>query len=115
MVEEPELIAEMAPGTLLRSRPVNVQVYQVRPDVVSGYQLMYTTTDHFRRQVVSTGILMIPQDGTAPADRKIIAYAEANDGLGANCGPSHQWTGGNQTACARHWRYRKQDWNRMCK
>lgn len=95
--DEPELSGDTAPGILLKARPVSVQVYQVRPDAVSAYQLMYTTTDHFGRRVISTGILMIPEDGTAPADRKIIGYAEANDSLGANCAPSHQWTGGNQS------------------
>lgn len=95
--DEPEIEPGTAPGTLLKARPVSVQVYQVRPDVVSAHQLMYTTTDHFGRQMISTGILMIPEDGTAPGDRKIIGYAEANDSLGANCAPSHQWTGGNQS------------------
>lgn len=95
--DEPAIEPGTAPGTLLKARPVSVQVYQVRPDVVSAHQLMYTATDHFGRQVISTGILIIPEDGTAPGERKIIGYAEANDSLGANCAPSHQWTGGNRS------------------
>src|SRR3546814_13446445 len=34
--DEPEIEPGTAPGTLLKARPVSVQVYQVRPDVASA-------------------------------------------------------------------------------
>lgn len=89
-------VAGLAPGTLLKARPATVQVYGVQPAHVRGYQLMYVTTDFDGSAVVSTGILMIPEDGTAPRDRKLIGYSEANDSLGPGCMPSTQWTGGDQ-------------------
>lgn len=89
-------VAGLAPGTLLKARPAAVQVYGVQPAHVRAYQLMYVTTDFDGSRVVSTGILMIPEDGTAPRDRKLIGYSEANDSLGPGCMPSTQWTGGNQ-------------------
>lgn len=89
-------VADLAPGTLLKARPATVQVYGVQPAHVRGYQLMYVTTDFDGSRVVSTGILMIPEDGTAPQDRKLIGYSEANDSLGPGCMPSAQWTGTDQ-------------------
>ncbi|MGW0017286.1 lipase family protein [Rhodococcus sp. NPDC003382] len=85
------------PGTLLRHRPVTVQVYGVQPGHVTAHQLMYVTTDFDGSRTVATGILMLPEDGTPPQDRRLIGYSEANDSLGPNCMPSTQWTGGNQT------------------
>ncbi|PTR31209.1 secretory lipase [Rhodococcus sp. OK519] len=89
-------VAGLAPGTLLKARPATVQVYGVQPAHVRGYQLMYVTTDFDGSRVVSTGMLMIPDDGTGPQDRKLIGYSEANDSLGPGCMPSTQWTGGDQ-------------------
>ncbi|MFD4368040.1 lipase family protein [Rhodococcus sp. NPDC058521] len=84
-------------GTLLKFRPATIQVWGVQPGNVRGYQMMYVTTDFDGSRTVSTGLLMIPEDGTAPQDRKLVGYSEANDSLGPNCMPSYQWTGGNQT------------------
>lgn len=89
-------VADLAPGTLLKARPVTIQVYGVQPAHVRAHQLMYVTTDFDGSRVVSTGILMIPEDGTAPGDRKLIGYSEANDSLGPGCMPSAQWTGTDQ-------------------
>ncbi|MFD4291762.1 lipase family protein [Rhodococcus sp. NPDC058505] len=89
-------VGDAAPGTLLRARPATVQVYGVQPGHVSAWQLMYVTTAFDGSPTVSTGILMIPQDGTPAGERKLVGYAEANDSLGPNCMPSTQWTGGNQ-------------------
>lgn len=89
-------VAALAPGALLKARPATVQVYGVQPAHVRAYQLMYVTTDFDGSRVVSTGILMIPEDGTAPGDRRLIGYSEANDSLGPGCMPSAQWTGTDQ-------------------
>jgi hypothetical protein len=85
-----------APGTLLEYRPVVIQAYGVQPANVTGYQMKYTTTDFDGSPTVVTGLLMIPEDGTAPEDRKLIGYAEANDSLASGCMPSYQWAGGDQ-------------------
>ncbi|EME19580.1 lipase family protein [Rhodococcus triatomae] len=89
-------VADAEPGTLLRARPATVQVYGVQPGHVTAWQLMYVTTDFDGSRTVSTGILLIPEDGTPPGQRQLIGYSEANDSLGPNCMPSTQWTGGNQ-------------------
>ncbi|MGF7119905.1 lipase family protein [Rhodococcus sp. AG1013] len=89
-------VGDAPAGTLLKARPATVQVYGVQPGHVRGYQLMYVTTDFDGSAAVSTGMLMIPEDGTAPQDRKLIGYSEANDSLGPGCMPSTQWTGGDQ-------------------
>ncbi|CAM2984575.1 lipase family protein [Prescottella defluvii] len=89
-------VGDAPAGTLLKARPATVQVYGVQPAHVRGYQLMYVTTDFDGSRIVNTGMLMIPDDGTPPQDRKLIGYSEANDSLGPGCMPSTQWTGGDQ-------------------
>ncbi|WP_068280591.1 lipase family protein [Aldersonia kunmingensis] len=95
--QAPTLKDDAKPGTLLKARPAQLQVYGVQPGKVRAWQLMYVTTDFDKSKTVSTGLLMVPEDGTKPADRKLIGYSEANDSLGAGCMPSTQWTGGDQT------------------
>jgi Secretory lipase len=94
--QAPTLDANAKPGTLLKARPSTLQVYGVQPGKVRAWQLMYVTTDFDGSKTVSTGILMIPQDGTKREDRKLVGYSEANDSLAPGCMPSTQWTGGDQ-------------------
>ncbi|MGW0247269.1 lipase family protein [Nocardia goodfellowii] len=92
---EPALPADAKPGTILKSKPVRVMFTGFQPGALAAYKLMYVSTGvDGVTPVISTGILMIPQDGTPSSERKLVAYQEANDSVGAHCHPSTQWTGG---------------------
>ncbi|MEU8895836.1 lipase family protein [Nocardia sp. NPDC048505] len=92
---EPPLPADATPGTILKAKPVQVLFTGFQPANLTAFKLMYVTTGlDGVTPVISTGILMIPRDGTPPAERKLVAYQEANDSVGAHCHPSTQWTGG---------------------
>ncbi|MFF2553816.1 lipase family protein [Nocardia sp. NPDC058058] len=93
--EEPALTGSEKPGTVLKSKPVDVMFLGVKPTTVDAHKLMYVTTaPDGVTPVISTGILMIPKDGKPAAERRLISYQEANDSVGWSCHPSTQWTGG---------------------
>jgi hypothetical protein len=93
---EPPLRGDEAPGTLLGAEPFDVQFIGVRPGNLSAWKIMYVTQDVRGGLDVSTGVVMVPEDGRDNASRPLVAYQEANDSVGANCHPSSQWSGGAQ-------------------
>lgn len=92
---EPELTGDEAAGTLLKTEPVQVQFAAFRPGNLRAWRTMYVTREMDGSPSVSTGILLIPDDGRDDASRTVIGYQEANDSVGARCHPSTQWTGSN--------------------
>lgn len=66
-----------------------------KPGNISAWKIMYVTENTKRTaKDISTGIILLPEDGRKHSDRPIVAYQEANDSVGAKCHPSTQWTGG---------------------
>ncbi len=94
--DEPPLDGEVAPGTLLKSQPVQVMFGGVRPAHLDAHKVMYVTRGVQGQQVISTGILMIPRAPGAADPASLIGYQQANDSVGPGCHPSTQWTGGDQ-------------------
>ncbi|AGP30415.1 lipase family protein [Corynebacterium terpenotabidum] len=92
---EPELTGDESAGTLLKAEPVQVQFTGVQPGNLRAWRTMFVTEEMDGTPSVSTGILMVPDDGKEDATRAIIGYQEANDSVGARCHPSTQWTGGD--------------------
>ncbi|AXK87299.1 Secretory lipase [Nocardia farcinica] len=93
--EEPPLTGAEQPGTVLKSKKVDVLFTGVKPANLDAYKLMYVTTGlDGVTPIISTGILMIPVDGQPVGEKHLISYQEANDSVGPSCHPSTQWTGG---------------------
>lgn len=90
---EPDPVPDLAPGTVLKAAPVQVQFLAFRPGRLRAWRLMYATREMDGAPALGTGILMIPEDGRPDAARPLVAYQEANDSVGAWCHPSAQWTG----------------------
>ncbi|NLE81528.1 MAG: lipase [Rhodococcus sp.] len=93
--QEPQLTGGEPPGTLLKSKPVDVMFTGFKPGNLDAYKLMYVTTGVDGEHTISTGILMIPVDGRDNATRPLIGYQMANDSVGPYCHPSTMWTGGD--------------------
>lgn len=93
--DEPVLRGDEPVGTLLRSEPVQVQFTGFRPGNLKAWRTMFVTAETDGSRSVSTGILMVPDDGRDDATRPVIGYQEANDSVGPRCHPSTQWTGGD--------------------
>ena len=92
--DEPTISAKAKPGTLLKAKKFDVQFTGYRPGKISAWKIMYVTDDTRGRKVISTGVVMIPQDGKKNSERSVVAYQEANDSVGPKCHPSTQWSGG---------------------
>lgn len=92
--DEPPLRGDEAPGTLLKAKPFDVLFTGVEPGNVSAWKIMYVTENLDGTRDISTGVLMIPEDGRDNATRSVVAYQEANDSVGPRCHPSSQWSGG---------------------
>ncbi|WP_327150135.1 lipase family protein [Nocardia sp. NBC_01329] len=92
---EPPLTGAERPGTVVKAKKVDVLFTGVKPANLDAWKLMYVTTGNDgATPVISTGILMVPVDGTPNSQRRLISYQEANDSVGWSCHPSTQWTGG---------------------
>ncbi|TIC88586.1 lipase [Nocardioides sp. GY 10113] len=80
-------------GTLLKSKAVDVMFLGFQPGNIRAWKVMYPTTGEHGEKVISTGILMVPDDGRPDWTRPLIGYQMANDSLGPNCHPSGTLTG----------------------
>ncbi|MBF6176136.1 lipase family protein [Nocardia blacklockiae] len=94
--QEPPLTGSERPGTVLKSKKVDVLYTGLKPANLDAWKLMYVSTElDGVTPSISTGILMIPRDGKPADQRHLVSYQEANDSVGAGCHPSTQWTGGD--------------------
>ncbi|MEU6562203.1 lipase family protein [Nocardia nova] len=85
----PANLASHAPGTVLRSRPVQIALLGVIPQRVSAWQLLCRSTDlHGRPEAVVTTVLL-PGDGDPTAPRPLLAFQSAIDAATERCIPSY--------------------------
>lgn len=91
---EPAIPADAKPGTLLKAKRFDVLFTGFKPGNIAAWKIMYVTQDVRGAKTISTGVVMIPQDGRSNAQRSVVAYQEANDSVGPRCHPSTQWSGG---------------------
>lgn len=78
-------VAEIAPGTVLRTRPV------ATPLPGTATQVLYRTTDQLRRPSVTAALVVRPTRAPRGATR-IVSYQQAYDGLDSRCNPSYVTT-----------------------
>ncbi|NLD86469.1 MAG: lipase [Actinomycetales bacterium] len=92
--DEPSPLPDVPVGTLLKSEPFQVIFNGFVPAHVRAWRMMYVTEDVRGDRVVSTGIILLPEDGRDDAGRPVIALQETNDSAAPRCHPSSQWSGG---------------------
>jgi hypothetical protein len=84
-------LSGVAPGTVLKSRPVHVSLSGLRLPV-SASQVLYRTTGELGQPTVTVATIVAPVLGILP---NIVAYQTAYDGLGSQCEPSYTLQGGS--------------------
>lgn len=84
----PNPIPDVAPGTVLRSRPVTVRGLGL-PMPVRSYQVLYRSTDTRGRPDAVSGTVAVLQDGKPDSGRPLVVYNIGTHGLGATCAPSY--------------------------
>src|SRR5437588_455693 len=94
----PPSLASYAPGTILRSRQVDVSLgpVPVTKLTAKAYQLLYRTNDATGDPVANVTTVIVP-DGAPPAGgRQLISVDDAEDSVDSNCAPSYQLQNGEQ-------------------
>ncbi len=85
-------LAQIAPGTVLKQRPVSIVVSgSTRP--FSAFQVLYRTVGELRQPTVTVATVIRPLGASVGA--KLISYQTFYDALGAQCDPSYTLRGGN--------------------
>jgi hypothetical protein len=85
-------LAQIAPGTVLKRRPVPVMVSGLS-SLFTADQVLYRTAGEQGQPTVTVSTIIKPL--LAPLGTKIVAYQTAYDGLGSECDPSYTLAGGN--------------------
>ncbi|WP_330184482.1 lipase family protein [Nocardia sp. NBC_01503] len=77
------------PGTILRSREVQLAVLTVLPVHVRSWQLLYRTTDLFGQPTVAATTVAIPQGANTSHGRPLVSHQFFYDSTAPNCAPSY--------------------------
>ncbi|MCX2930163.1 lipase [Mycobacterium sp. CVI_P3] len=87
--EPPEGFEHAEPGTVLRSREVELGFLGLIPQRVSATQLLYRTTDHNGLPQVTVTTVLIPTGHTPDQVRNVVSYQCAIDAVASRCFPSY--------------------------
>jgi hypothetical protein len=84
-------LARIAPGTILKRRPVQLAIGKLSTPV-RAEQLLYRTSNERGAPSVTVTTVIAPKVDPTP---RILAYLSFYDALGAECDPSYTLTGGD--------------------
>ncbi|MEV0297717.1 lipase family protein [Nocardia sp. NPDC050710] len=85
----PTGFARFAPGTVLRTRTVDLALFGRVPQKISAWQLLYRTNDLNGVADAAVTTVLLPW-GTAPTDsRPLVSFQCAIDGVSSKCFPSY--------------------------
>jgi pimeloyl-ACP methyl ester carboxylesterase len=88
----------LAPGTVIRSREVDVALLGVVPQHISAWQLLYRSNDlHLTPEAAVTTVLL-PAGSDSAEPRPLIGYQCAIDAISDKCFPSYALQRGARTA-----------------
>lgn len=88
-------LAQVAPGTVLKSRDVTLGL-STNPTPVPATQLLYRTADETGQPTVTVTTVVAPPGSTVAP--KLVAYLSFYDSLSDKCNPSYTLTGGDPGA-----------------
>jgi hypothetical protein len=87
-----EPLGQIAPGTVLKTRPVTIVISgSSRP--FSAFQVLYRTSGELGQPTVTVATVIKPLTPSVPT--KLLAYQTFYDALGDQCDPSYTLQGGN--------------------
>ena len=86
-------LKDVAPGTVLRSRQIQISVAGT-PQAYPATQLLYRTTDQLGLPSATVATIIRPA-GTAVAPMKLLSYQTFYDGVASTCRPSYTLQSGD--------------------
>ena len=90
---QPDPMPNVAPGTVLASRPTTIRALAI-PVPVRAWQVKYLSTDTRGAKAANIATIIQPLLQPPKAQRKLVSYQTAYDGLDANCAPSYAFATG---------------------
>jgi hypothetical protein len=88
---QPSPLPDVAPGTVLDSRPTTIRALALP---VRAWQVKYLTTDTKGAPAADIATIIQPLVQPPKAQRKLVSYQTAYDGLDADCAPSYAFATG---------------------
>ncbi|WP_246023203.1 lipase family protein [Nocardia yunnanensis] len=82
-------LATVAPGTILRSRPVRIGLLGRIPQRVRAWQLLYRSTDLTGRPEAAVTTVLLAWDAEPDAGRPLVSFQCAIDAVVPKCFPSY--------------------------
>lgn len=79
-----------APGTVLRSRAVDVAAFGLLPQKVQAWQLLYRTTDTQDQPEATVTTVLLPVGAKPSVTRPLVSYQVAEDSAAPQCAISYQ-------------------------
>jgi hypothetical protein len=93
----PANLADLAPGSVFRSRPVSTFVVPGVPLTARAHQILLRSNDAKNQPAAVVATILVPKKN----DRnQVLAYQPATDSLGAKCEPSYQLQTGAEKEAA---------------
>ncbi|MFI1915585.1 lipase family protein [Nocardia sp. NPDC020380] len=85
----PAGFARHAPGTILRTRPVEIALLGIVPQQVTAWQLLYRSTDLHGSPEVAVTTVLLPSGARPDPQRPLLAFQTAMDAVTDRCAPSY--------------------------
>ncbi len=79
----------LPPGTILRSRRVELALFGLVPQRVSAWQLVYRSTDMHGHPEVAVTTVVLPADADPDVERPLLAFESAIDAVTERSAPSY--------------------------
>jgi pimeloyl-ACP methyl ester carboxylesterase len=77
------------PGTVLRTRDVELAMFGVIPQQVTAVQLLYRTCDMYGNPEATVTTVLVPRDRAHGAECRVLSYQCAIDAVSSRCFPSY--------------------------
>ncbi|MGQ4598048.1 lipase family protein [Nocardia sp. R6R-6] len=85
----PKGFAAKAPGTILRSRKIEVALFGLVPQRVSAWQLLYRSCDLHGAPEAAITTVLLPAGAQPDEQRPLLAFQTAMDAVTEKCSPSY--------------------------
>ncbi|MFC6010439.1 lipase family protein [Nocardia lasii] len=85
----PADIASIAPGTVIRSRPVELALFGMVRQRVRAWQLAYRSNDLFSRPELAVTTVVTPSGAEPDPNRPLLLFQSAIDAITQRCAPSY--------------------------
>ncbi|WP_336081161.1 lipase family protein [Nocardia sp. SSK8] len=93
----PPAVELLAPGAVVRARPVELALFGLVPQRITAWQLLYRTCDLDGAPEVAVTTVLLPADADPARSRPLVSFQCAIDAVAPQCFPSYALRRGART------------------